>query len=81
VADKVYSVRAEWDEDAAVWVATSDEVPGLVTEAGTFDGLVEKLRVMVPELLEANGLLPADEAQLASFRISAERVEHPRAVA
>ena len=22
-------VRAEWDEEAAVWVATSDDVPGL----------------------------------------------------
>jgi predicted RNase H-like HicB family nuclease len=78
---KVYSVRAEWDCDAGVWVATSDEVPGLATEAGTFDGLVEKLRVIVPELLEANGVLPASEAASASFRVSAERIEHSQAVA
>ena len=25
-------VRVEWDEDACVWVATSDDVPGLATE-------------------------------------------------
>lgn len=81
MAHKVYSVKADWDGDAGVWVATSDEVPGLATEAGTFDGLVEKLRVMIPELLEANGVVSAEEAAAASFRVSAERIEHPRAVA
>jgi Domain of unknown function (DUF1902) len=81
MAHKVYGVKADWDNDAGVWVATSDDVPGLATEAGTFDGLVEKLRVVVPELLEANGILPPNEAASASFRVSAERVEHSRAVA
>ena len=58
--DKPYFVRAEWDADAAVWVATSDDVPGLVTEAETIEALDAKLRSMVPELLEANGCMPAD---------------------
>jgi len=48
-------VRAEWDEEARVWVATSDDVPGLATEEDTLEGLVEKLKVMIPELLSANG--------------------------
>jgi len=48
-------VRAEWDEEARVWVATSDDVPGLATEAETMEALVEKLRGLIPELLEANG--------------------------
>ena len=47
-------VRAEWDPEAGVWVATSDDVPGLVTEAETPDELQRKLRVMIPELLELN---------------------------
>ena len=47
-------VRAEWDEEAHVWVATSDEVPGLVTEGDTLEGLIEKLKIMIPELLDAN---------------------------
>ena len=47
-------VRAEWDEDARVWVATSDDVPGLATEAETAEALMDKLKVMIPELLEAN---------------------------
>lgn len=53
---KAMTVRAEWDADARVWVAESDDVPGLVTEADTIDELVERLRVLVPELLELNGV-------------------------
>ena len=47
-------VRAEWDDEARVWVATSDDVPGLATEESTLEGLVEKLKVLIPELLDAN---------------------------
>ena len=49
-----YVVKAIWDDEARVWVATSDDVPGLATEAESIDVLLGKLRVMVPELLEAN---------------------------
>jgi len=48
-------VRAEWDEEAGVWVASSDDVPGLATEATTVDALNTKLKDLVPALLEANG--------------------------
>ncbi len=50
-----YIVNAFWDPEAKVWVATSDDVHGIATEAGDVDKLVKKLRVMIPELLEANG--------------------------
>lgn len=53
---KPFFVRAEWDEEASVWVATSDDVPGLVTEESTMEGLIKKLKVIIPELLEANGV-------------------------
>lgn len=49
-------VRAEWDDEAEVWVATSDDVPGLATESETLEQLIAKLKVMIPELLSANGL-------------------------
>jgi predicted RNase H-like HicB family nuclease len=49
-------VRAEWDEEARVWVATSDDIPGLATEGDNLEGLVDKLKEIIPELLEANGL-------------------------
>ena len=51
---KVFGLLAEWDGEAGVWVATSEDVPGLVTEAETVEALMEKLRVLVPELLELN---------------------------
>ena len=58
---KSYIVRAEWDADAEVWVASSDDVPGLVTESETLDALDSKLQTLVPELLEANGCWPSDK--------------------
>jgi len=64
-------VRAAWDQEAGVWVAESTNLPGLVTEAETAELLLEKLRIMVPELLAyspdlASGLLP--EIRLTLFR-------------
>ena len=58
---KPYFVRAEWDADAGVWVASSDDVPGLVTESETLEALDTKLQTLVPELLEVNGCLPANK--------------------
>jgi hypothetical protein len=81
VANAIYTVRAEWDDEAAVWVASSDDVPGLVTEGETLEGLIAKLHVMVPEMLELNGVLGAADASHAAFRVIAERLERPRAVA
>ncbi|MGH9784792.1 MAG: DUF1902 domain-containing protein [Terriglobia bacterium] len=53
---KVYQVLAQWDSEAGVWVAESDDVPGLVAEAESLNALREKLRVLIPELLELNGV-------------------------
>ncbi|WP_435546762.1 DUF1902 domain-containing protein [Desulfobacterium sp. N47] len=49
-------LRAEWDEEARVWVATSDDVPGLATEEDNLEALIEKLKILIPELLDANGI-------------------------
>jgi predicted RNase H-like HicB family nuclease len=50
-------VEAFWDEEARVWVASSNDVPGLITEADTMEHLMHKLKIVIPELLQANGLL------------------------
>jgi predicted RNase H-like HicB family nuclease len=63
----VYHVHADWDPEADVWVATSDDVPGLATEASTIEALTEKLRNLIPELLEANQLLSGNQPQALSF--------------
>jgi predicted RNase H-like HicB family nuclease len=58
--NKPFYVHAEWDAEASVWVATSDEVPGLATEAETTEALVQKLKSLIPELLAANDQLPTE---------------------
>jgi len=55
-----------------VWVATSDDVPGLATEAVTMEELIEKLKVMIPELLMANNAAIEDEVP---FEIITRRFE------
>lgn len=50
-----YTINFLWDNDAFVWVATSDDVPGLVLESGSLDALMERVRFVIPELLELNG--------------------------
>ena len=69
-----YQITVEWDEDARVWVASSEDVPGLATGADTFEELIEKLKIVIPELLVENGLLPAGTDNVP-FSIKAERCE------
>ena len=66
-----FDVLAIWDADAEVWVATSDDVPGLTTEAPSMEELIEKLRVMIPELLDANGF--PQESDEVPFTLRSER--------
>ena len=54
---KKYVVEAFWDDEARVWVATSDDVPGLTMEAPTLDALVARVNAVAPELLDDNAHL------------------------
>lgn len=68
---KVLAIHAQWDAEASVWVATSDDVPGLATEADTLEQLSDKLESMVPELLDANGFYL--ESQEIAFDLFARK--------
>lgn len=81
MSNEGYTVRAEWDEEARVWVASSDDVPGLATEAPTMEGLLAKLRTMVPEMLEENGVLPPNSTAELPVNITAHRLERIRSAA
>ncbi|MEQ9241742.1 DUF1902 domain-containing protein [Roseovarius indicus] len=48
-------VRAEWDEEALVWVATSKDIDGLAVEAESFEALQPKVLAAVTDLVELNG--------------------------
>ncbi|MFP9136835.1 DUF1902 domain-containing protein [Devosia sp. XGJD_8] len=56
-------VIAQWDDEAGVWVATSDDIPGLVTEATSLDELLTRVLAVAPELLEDNAHLVEDGGQ------------------
>lgn len=44
-------VEALWDDEAKVWVASSVDQIGLVTEAASIEELQKKLPLIVPDLL------------------------------
>lgn len=66
-----YVITFTWDNEANVWIATSDDIPGLVLESGSFDALLERTRFAVPELLELNSSSP----QPISLTFRSERHE------
>ena len=49
-----YTVKLFWDSESSVWVATSDDIRGLVLESGSLDVLIEKIKLAVPDLLKLN---------------------------
>jgi hypothetical protein len=46
-----------------VWIATSDDVHGLVVEADTWAAMIEEVRLILPDLLELLGQ-PAEKLSL-----------------
>ena len=68
-------VNARWDAAPEVWSADSDDIPGLATEAESVEALMQKLKVMVPELLEINGWPDEDEV---AFELLLRRFETAR---
>ena len=53
------TITFQWDSEAAVWIATSDDVPGLVLESGSFDALVERVRARNAEARRDGGIVIA----------------------
>jgi hypothetical protein len=47
-------IHVSYDPDADIWWAESDDLPGLVSESPTFNGLVDRVSAVVPELLALN---------------------------
>ncbi|MHC5741412.1 MAG: DUF1902 domain-containing protein [Nostoc sp.] len=59
MAQFTFKVEAFWDSNAEVWVATSDHVAGLVTEASTIEVWTQKLREIILELIVLNKIAPS----------------------
>jgi Domain of unknown function (DUF1902) len=73
-------VKAEWDADALVWTATSEDVPGLVAESPSMEKLRPKVLAMIEELIVLNGLnFKAGDIPIHFVAHSIERLENPQA--
>lgn len=60
-----YEVNARWDDEAQVWIATSEDVPGLCCEAATLPELRKTVAALAPGLLLLNGKeVPAEDVPL-----------------
>ncbi len=59
-------VRADWDDEAKVWVATSSDIDGLVIESEKLEDLGPKLRGAILDLIELNRV-ELDEAEVPVF--------------
>ena len=66
-----YTVNLLWDAEASVWVATSEDIKGLVLESGSLDVLIERVRMAAPDLLKLNNQ-PLEHAKICFLT---ERVE------
>ncbi len=65
-----YTIDFQWDDEASVWIATSNEIPGLILESESLDTLMQRVLKAVPELIELNHLPKRD-----SVKFSVERHE------
>ena len=53
-----YTVRARWDPVSATWWTDGEDIRGLCCQAETFEGLLEAVLELAPELLRDNGIEP-----------------------
>jgi predicted RNase H-like HicB family nuclease len=51
---RVFNVLVLRDLEEGVYVATSDDLIGLVVEAPTIDGVMKKINEVLPDLVEGN---------------------------
>ena len=70
-----YSVEVFRCTEADVFVATSEDIPGLTLEADTLGGMLEAVMEMVPQLLERNLNVPRDADVQVTVRL--KRAEQP----
>jgi len=71
-------VKVDWDEEAKVWVAISDDI-GIATEADTQEALEKKVLGMIRELLELEDETYSDlpEIPVHFFAQKLDRVRNP----
>lgn len=69
-------VRAIWDDEAEVWVASSKDIDGLSVEAPTLEGLEPKVVAALSDLIELNGI-DSDLAEIPVHIMAEQLVRIP----
>ncbi len=60
MSPKEFTVQLYWDEESSSWVATSEDIPGLVLGSGSVDLLMERVRYAAPEIMALNNIEAED---------------------
>jgi hypothetical protein len=50
--DRDFNIQAKWDAETKVWIATSNDLPGLVIEAETWQAMLNEVGLVGPDLIE-----------------------------
>ena len=48
------TIKLIWDNETDRWYTKTNDVPGMSLDSGSFDALIEKIRMIAPDMLEAN---------------------------
>ena len=75
---KTFEIFTEWDAEAEVWFVVKSDVPGLHAEAATQAEMLEVLKDLIPELVQANVLShshQSDPCKEVPFSLIARRDE------
>ena len=51
-----YDIQINWDDEDKVWIATSEDIPGLILEDESADKLIQRVMLAAPEIIELNGV-------------------------
>lgn len=51
-----YNVQLHWDDEAKVWWADSEDIPGLILESDTADELIKRMVEAAPEMIDLNNV-------------------------
>ena len=78
-----YKVKVEWLDDGQCFMATSDDIDGLVLQADNLAEMEEEMRDIIPVLLESNHGVSIDAesmtlepGQAASARVTTYMISH-----
>jgi len=65
--EPAYTINCFYDDEAGVWVAGSEDIPGLVLEAVSYDDLAARIRQTLPELFALNCVYSGREICIQSL--------------